>query len=165
MTNPRAIRKLAQANNILAQLAQTRINPTLHALQDLLNNLDGYPTTASGADHQGGRGNDETSRTERTALTRIGNTHPGPTTTLLELYDWLKTANHALTAALNLCDQHTPHTHTPPPRCDGRGLEGYEHWGEPCNRTADKAGLCHACYMRCYRWRTTHDRPPLRDTA
>jgi hypothetical protein len=165
MTNPRAIRKLAQANNILAQLTTARINPTLNALQESLALLDGYPSTASGADRGGGRSNDETSVTERTAINRIGHTRPGPTSIQDELYDWLKTANHALTKAIDLCDKHTPRTHIPPPRCDGRGLEGYEHWGEPCTRSADKAGLCEAHYKRCYRWRRDHGRPLLRDSA
>jgi hypothetical protein len=58
-------------------------------------------------------------------------------------------------------------TRTPSPeRCDGRGLEGYEEWGDAaCTRTADKAGLSQDCYMRMWRWRTEHDLPPLRDTV
>jgi hypothetical protein len=53
-----------------------------------------------------------------------------------------------------------------PPRCDGRGLEGYETWGDPaCTRSADKRGLSHDCYMRMYRWRVDNHLPPLRDTG
>jgi len=51
---------------------------------------------------------------------------------------------------------------TTPPRCDGRGLEGFDEWGIPdCDMPATKAGLCGNHYMACYRWRRDHGRPVL----
>lgn len=56
-------------------------------------------------------------------------------------------------------------TRLPIARCDGRGLEGFDQWGEACEDPPDKAGLCSRHYMRCYRWRRDNGYPPLRDSA
>jgi hypothetical protein len=76
------------------------------------------------------------------------------------LYTVILNANNAARA----CQRALGARHASPARCDGRGLEGYEEWGDPaCTRTADKRGLSSECYMRMYRWRVDHDLPPLRD--
>lgn len=61
--------------------------------------------------------------------------------------------------------RHGAPTPPPPEQCDGRGLDGYHHWGNPtCTLPAVKAGLCNTCYMRSYRWRRDNNRPPLTST-
>jgi hypothetical protein len=52
------------------------------------------------------------------------------------------------------------------PRCDATGREGATlpradgGWSDlTCEQTAEKSGLCDACYMREYRWRRANDMP------
>jgi hypothetical protein len=47
------------------------------------------------------------------------------------------------------------------PRCSPNGRDGYMEWMDPlCQDLATKSGLCGRCYMREYRWRSTHGLTP-----
>ncbi len=188
MTNPRAIRDRHHAVNLLTQVIAARIHPTLDRLTTQLAHLDGYPPTASGVDN-GPRARNELTPTEAVAHHRLGwpeenidydndgnveldddgnprrGYKPGPSAVLYDLDELLGIIHRAATDILELCDRHTPATTQPVPICDGRGLDGFDQWGEACHDPADKAGLCSRHYMRCYRWRRDHGLRPLRDDA
>lgn len=163
--NDRELLQLAQRNASDATRLADRLHTALRAIADRLDVLDGYPTTASGAD-SGPRGTRGTSSTERAVIARFGTLkRPGVVAIRDELQDWMLAESKATRAALAIIDTTAPPTAEHQPLCDGRGLEGFAEWGEACNHTADKAGLCHKHYMRCYRWRSFNGLRPLSAVA
>ncbi len=150
MTNPRAIRDRQHAIGILTQLLNIRLNPTLTHLTDQLDQLDGYPTTASGTDHQP-RGTNTLTPTEAAASARLGDLEartryrPGPSIILDDLNEYLVMAHTGITRALDLCEQHAPNTVTATDldrlRCIGTGNAE----GATCTQWAVKAGRCIDC--------------------
>jgi hypothetical protein len=171
VTHPRAIRNQLHAVNLLNGLINIRLPDTINALTARLNQHDGYPSTASGSD-SGPRGTSELTPTEAAAHRRLGDAEslhgfkykPGPTATLYDIDELLGILHRAATQLLDICDTRGPRPTTTIPTCDGRGIEGFDQWGEACDRTADKAGMCAMHYQRCYRWRRDHGLKPLRDT-
>jgi hypothetical protein len=161
--------------SLLASANAARIDHATSHLAHELAILDGYATTASGAD-RGARG-------ERTIRVDICPDDPEPgwvhvPVTAVEdvalkrqdISDQLDEIHIHVRGILTMHTElarlinHAIGTRTstpPPPECDGRGLEGFDVWGEPCDRGADKAGLCARHYQRCYRWRRDHGLRPL----
>jgi hypothetical protein len=134
------------------------------------NQHDSYPTQTTGARDTG-------TSTGRTIIVKDeqGNPDTIPVTTVESaVFRRHPTTNKI--DDINAIHNELRNTTTPPPpppaTCDGRGLQGYElarsdgGWSDPtCERPADKAGLCSACYQRCRRFRLARGLKPLREQA
>jgi hypothetical protein len=110
MTPADAILRDTHTAQLLTITLRARLHPTLRALELAADNLDGYPTTASGSDN-GPPGTSDTSSVERAVIARSDTDPPGhwnrnPIAALTEGHD----LSHALLATLNLlmdwCDTH-----------------------------------------------------------
>ena len=117
-TTPATIRKQITKLAELTDVVRARIDPTLQHLAGQLSILDGYPTTASGADRQpGGQrtilvDGDHVPVTgvEAVALRRLEHTGSfarGPIAALDELDEYLTTAITALGVVIRECERHT----------------------------------------------------------
>lgn len=161
--NDRELVKLAERNASDAARLVSRLAVALRSIADRLDALDGYPTTASGAD-SGPHGTRGTSSTERAVIARFGTLkRPGVVATRDELQDWMLAESKATRSALAIVDTLASPSTEHQALCDGRGLEGFSDWGEVCARPADKAGMCSSCYQRCRRYRVKYGLPPLRE--
>jgi hypothetical protein len=162
--------------SLLASANAARIDHATSHLAHELAILDGYATTASGAD-RGARGertirvdiydhNDNVVASDLVPVTAVEDValkRQDLSDQLDDLHLYVRgilTMHHELIDRINRAIGTRTAT-PPPPECDGRGLEGFDVWGEPCDRGADKAGLCARHYQRCYRWRRDHGLRPL----
>lgn len=179
MTTPKIIRKRTQALTLNVDAFAARLGRALAALTEHDHICDGYPNKASGAATDGSHGTAELTSVEAAAHRNLGDLHnattgkyrPGALTTLADMDELLHGANDLLVRLIAIVDQHD-RVALAPPRCDGKGLEGWNvprvdgGWSDPtCRDGADKAGLCSACYQRCRRWRLRTGLRPLREDA
>lgn len=148
MTNPRHVTTDIARAAVLLEIVRTRAPSAIRAITLNLSDLDGYPTTASGAD-RGPGGGTVSSSTERAALARLHDR--GPTSDLDELHDCIRTARHALDLALGVIDRVMPAALTTVDlrrlRCIGTGDAAgstCEQWADPTRRD----GRCVDCGRR-----------------
>jgi hypothetical protein len=119
----------------------------------VLEQHDGYPTTASGADRGGGGSSSVESSTERAVLGRLGhNNHTGPVRARDDVADLLRAATLAYSNVLSIFDDYVTRLTDDDKRrlrCTGDGTPDgatCTSWAEPGRR-----GMCIRCYTRVRR--------------
>lgn len=144
--NDRELAKLAHGTALHAQLVDVGIANALAAIKARLDDLDGYPATASGAD-TGPRGSSDTSSTERVTLARLGDLkRPGVVQLRDDLEERLLIACTAVREALAIMDRFTGAAPLTPAerhrlRCIGTG----DAEGAGCGQWAVIDGRCIDC--------------------
>lgn len=140
MTTPAQIRKQIATLQLQTITLATALPLALDHLRLKLDTIDGYPTTASGANiNTGGHGDTEHTSTEAAALARIhtnnDNNAIGAQAVLDELADYLNASILGAKHALNIAHKHAAgHTHTDRHRLRCKGTTDAE--GATCTQWA-----------------------------
>lgn len=140
--------------------------------------LDGTPTSTSGADNNGSRG-------ERTISVAYTDEHGEEQTDQVpvtiveaaainrqridEIQDDLEAHVRGIVTMANEIARTTQRilaTRIEVPRCTSKGRDGAIEWGDPtCFRVPSRGPLCDACAKREYRWRIARGLPPRTNTV
>lgn len=170
--SPKRIRTRMLGLYELTRSATTRAPSGATLLHQTIRDLDGYPTSASGAD-DGAHGTSELTSVEAAAHRRLGDFHPavvddrvkykpGPTLQLERMSHLIGVATAALHEIITIADNVAP-----PPTAQSRdicvGGNGLEWWTPPtgapnataCSNVQEKGratGLCHTCRVKRQRW-------------
>lgn len=110
--NDKELRLLARDAAVDALLVHRNLTTALATLNAQLDHLDGYPTTASGAD-TGPPGHTTDTPVERIVAQRIGTWKPGPSYEYDELVDWILTYRKGARNALIAVERLTGRRLTP----------------------------------------------------
>ena len=150
----------------LAGIMHLLATESAQALEHLIEERShlGWPTTTMG--DGGSRATSTDTRPERGASELLD-----INALIAQIQDDITTIASLASSALQVTRQakghrvpHNPQGIDPPVFCSANqmhGRQGAIEWGDPtCLNLPDKAGLCHACYLREWRWRKANNLGP-----